>query len=206
MDSKVYLLTVSTALGPERLRLKLPVYQPSWEDQKEGNENNQIAQVYQWVGGEDPPGRPVGVLAALDPAIENGQWSPQVIGFGALTGPAEAGIGDKVYTVGRFSVLQTGKVIGRAQWSIPGAAAKDAQEVLLIQVVTDAAKAGAVAFSQKGDIGAPVLTPDGKLVGVVVAQGKEAGRDVTFALPIGPLLDALNVNLAVQSQPPRSKS
>jgi S1-C subfamily serine protease len=51
-------------------------------------------------------------------------------------------------------------------------------------------------FSRGGDSGAPVLSTDGKLLGMVFAGSEAPGGEITFALPIGPVLKALEVELA----------
>ncbi len=51
--------------------------------------------------------------------------------------------------------------------------------------------------SAAGDSGAPVVTTEGKLVGFVFAGSEES----TIVMPIGPVLRALNVELAVRRRP-----
>ena len=51
-------------------------------------------------------------------------------------------------------------------------------------------------FSEGGDSGAPVLTTDNKLVGMVFA----GSRSSSFVMPIQPVLKALSVELVLQER------
>jgi len=204
---KTYLLTMPLVLSTGPLRQGLPVDQPPPAAGKDPNEADLIAKVAQWV--EPSPDRlnhAVGVIAEV--TLPPDEWSPKVYGFGPITRAGTVRPGAEILMVGASAVLKSGLVTGtgarsRIRGLVPD---KDAEfdNLISIRAVKERGTGkdskpvldDKVPFSQPGDIGAPVLTPEGELVGVVLAA--RTNPYVTYALPIGSVLDALQVELIRQ--------
>jgi hypothetical protein len=192
-DRKPYLLTLPGALAPWPVTKGMAVYQPSWLD-RPANAGNKVATV--WDVREvrfDAPNQGVWALAELDDGV---RWEPRVFAFGAMKGAGEARPDQSVLTVGRDSVLTQGTVTALAHsTSVKGLGPKQDQSAVFQELLVIA---GRPQFAKAGDMGAPVLTPDGALVGVLFALGRgEKEEHLAYALPILPLLNELNVDLIV---------
>ena len=122
-----------------------------------------------------------GAIARL---AENVDVSQEIPGVGAIDAIAEAvKPDDPVRLVGRTSGLARGKVIKTATTEqIGGYGSLPVSFEGLIE--TDK-------ISDSGDSGAPVLTEDNKLIGMVIA----GSPTTTIIMPIRPILQALNVEL-----------
>ena len=180
VDGKRYLLSADHVFeGDAGLMRGAVILQPGPLDG--GQMSDQVARlsraVTPRVGSET---RASGALAEIDAGVE---VNPEVLGFGEITGVATAvQPGDKVVMFGRS---------GRAE-----------AEIRLIELDTRIwFPDGEVEFtdliaitpvSRPGDSGAPILTEDGRLVGMVFASSETE----TIVMPIQPVLDALNVKLA----------
>ena len=197
-NARIYLLTVPAILGDQPPEKGLKLYQPSLQDSYADRENNQIAHVSAWITPEvGAPNRATGMIAELVPDIAQKpekQWNPDFYLFGKITGTTEADVGLRVFMIGRSSVRNVGSVRSRARVTVKDPDNGRAIEFEdLIEITGD----GGTAFSQPGDNGAPVFTTKGMLVGLVIARRGQS----TYAVPIGPVLDKLNVELITSPLP-----
>jgi hypothetical protein len=205
---RTYLLTLPLALSAAPLTKELRVYQPAPVAGKRPDEADVIAKVSRWVvPAPDTLNQATGVIAEV--TLPPDEWSPNVYGFGPVTRPGVVKPGSYVQLVGASTVLKSGQVVGTGvRDKIQGLGGPDKaaefDNLITVRAVKDEAPAKGgkpvlddkAPFSQPGDIGAPVLTPEGELVGVVLAGSTGAdGAHLTYALPIGSVLDALQVDL-----------
>lgn len=116
---------------------------------------------------------------------ENIDTDPQIVLSGPIKGfesnPAD---GQIVLTYGFDGKRREGKVIST------GASLKievDSDKFVPVDnaIITDAISAG-------GELGAPVITPEGNLVGMIFAEG---GKTTTLVLPVEPVLKEFNLEL-----------
>ncbi len=201
-SNKIYLLTVPMVVGEESPAKGSMLYQPSWLDEQTDNQKNQIAVVSAVIDVDsDAPNPAVGMIAELLPEITlKKQWEPTIFGFGEIKGTGETQLGQNVLTVARSTVAGYGKVVsvgGRAR--IKGLS--NTGDLELQDVIGIAGAGSAKKFTESGDGGAPVFTADGKLIGVVVGWNDK----ITYALPIGPILEEFNVELVPPTPPAAQK-
>jgi hypothetical protein len=183
--SKVYLLAADHSILGPRPTVGSPVVQPAVLDGGDPRADS-VARVARWVPiqtGPETVNRVAGAIAELVPGVE---WEGGVLGSGRIRGTAEPKLGQKVFLVARTSALNRGKV---SAFDVTVSIQLENGRALfegLIVVEGEAAQ-----FSQAGDSGAPVLTEEGDLLGFVFA----GNREVTYVMPIQPVLEALNVEL-----------
>jgi type II secretory pathway pseudopilin PulG len=199
-DGRTFLLTANQAVAlGEPVKGDL-VLQPGIADGGKA-EQDAVANVVRGLPIDfTGPNRTNGVVAELRPKID---FSNEVVGFGAITGVGELGVAQEVVMVGRTSPLSRGVVVELEvdvviQFPGPNGGTRPArfQNMVGIRAVGEKKeKPAAGAFSRAGDSGAPVLSTDGKLLGMIFAGSEAPGGEITYALPIGPVLKALDVEL-----------
>ncbi len=213
---KTYLLTMPWVLSKDPLEKGRSVYQPALVAGKKPDEADLIAKVSHWVE-PNPNGlnHATGVIAEV--TLRPKAWSPNVYSFGPIDRLGTVREGSYVQIVGASAILKAGRVLSTGNKLIVGGQGrpdKVAKFANLIYIVAaDHWNEGKHSkfnfddldqFSQPEDSGAPVLTPQGELVGVVMAGGTDR-NDIrfTWAFPIGSVLDALQVEL---TRPPAQKN
>ena len=157
-----------------------PVIQPGPADG--GQATDQIAELDRTI--ELQPGRDnrtAGAIARLIPGIEA---SNDIPGVGRIEGiTSEIELGDTVRIVGRTSGLVEGRVtaidVTTSIWI-------SSNERIILAGMIETPK-----LSNPGDSGAPVLTTDNKLLGIVYASSSTT----TLIIPIEPILEELDVEL-----------
>ncbi len=179
-----YLLSANHTLGMPNAVINEPVLQPGPFDG--GKVEDRVAILTKWLPIKSEEENFVaGAIAQLDQGIVANNKIPGVGKISGIANSSEIQIGTEVKIVGRTSGLVKGEVqkLGvKARIMTP----KQALFGGLIQLTP---------ISRGGDSGAPVLTADNKLVGMVYA----GSRTSTLVIPIQPIFDALNVTLADDS-------
>jgi hypothetical protein len=225
---KTYLLTLPLALDNGQLQAGLKVYQPPPIPRpapdpvnvfarfalfgaapvldalsgKAPEPSNVVARVTRFVRpSPTAPNRATGVLAEL--TLGPDEWSPNVYGFGPITRAGIPTTNSEVLMVGASAVLRSGRITATGMRLQVVYGVGEAERVVEFNnLIAIQANPKEVLFAQPGDLGAPVLTKDLELVGVVLAGARSPnGEAVTYALPIKSVLDALGVELL--TQPPK---
>jgi hypothetical protein len=126
------------------------------------------------------PNRAAGAIAKMLPGID---VSPALPGVGRIKGIASTvQLGETMRVVGRTSGLAEGKVTRTDVSTLIHSGEQPVSFAGLIQTTS---------ISGPGDSGAPVVTKDGKLVGMVYA----GSSTTTLVMPLEPVLYALDVKL-----------
>jgi hypothetical protein len=182
-QGKVYLLTLDHALQADGVSIGEPVIQPGRIDGGDVK-HDEVAVVTRLVPLPcDPPNACAAVLAELQVG-----WKPELSLAGKVV-PGDAKVGDEVLLLGRTSPLSRGRVTGmgvtlRIRFGSKGLREAVCHNLIAIQGVDGA-------FSRAGDSGGPVLTRDGRLIGLLHAGSQETG----YAVPIKPILADFGVEL-----------
>jgi tetratricopeptide (TPR) repeat protein len=124
-------------------------------------------------------------IAACD---DNVKWSPEILGIGQPMGIADSNdlsLGERLKISGRTSGIRSGVITGLYTTASIAVNVEGGVYLFSDLILTSA-------MSSAGDSGAPVVTDDGRLVGMVFAGSNEA----TFVMPIRAILTALGVELA----------
>lgn len=154
------------------------IIQPGGHDG--GGDSDQIAMLARTI--EIHPGQANRAAGAVSRLIQGVEVSPEIPGIGRIQGIAtDIQPGDSVRVVGRTSGLAEGTVTG-----IKVVSRINTPEPVLFEGLIETNK-----ISGPGDSGAPVLTMDNELVGMVYAGSSE----FTLVMPIEPILQALDVEL-----------
>jgi hypothetical protein len=138
----------------------------------------------------EAPNSATGSIAAVISAV---QVSNTIPGFGPIRGVADdVELGQELFIAGRTSGLQR-VIVSRIH--VSSIISFDRGEATFTGLI-GLRGAGAVAASEGGDAGAPILTPDGRLAAMLFAGSTEE----SLAVPIRQVFDALNVEL--DTEPP----
>jgi hypothetical protein len=185
-DGQKCLLSADHVFVPGGAQEGDPILQPGPTDGAD-QKRDQVAELTRWISakaGVPAAGGEGGAIARVLPTI---QVSSEILGIGPIRGIQSAPqIGETVQMVGRTSPIVQGQITDLyAAVKIPfGDAFTEFTNLIVI-------RAASGPFSQAGDSGAPVLTMDGRLIGMVYAGSPQA----TLVIPIRRILDAFEVEL-----------
>ena len=159
------------------------VYQPGRHDG--GSEADRIGEVERSIPlSRDKANFSAGAIARLAEGINA---DPAIAGIGHLEGTATSvSQGTKIRIVGRTTGLAEGTVTAvNVSLKIPTPVDGSFEPTLFDRMILT------TPISRGGDSGAPVVTEDNRLIGLVYAGSSE----VTVVMPIEPILEALRVEL-----------
>ncbi|ONI82773.1 hypothetical protein ALI22I_40930 [Saccharothrix sp. ALI-22-I] len=111
---------------------------------------------------------------------------PEVVGLGAVTGQANARVGQRVRKRGRTTAVTEGVVA-----STDAAITLDFGVGIGVRTLHDQIRIETPRFADHGDSGAVLLDDTNRVVGLYCGGSPDRG----FANPIGPVLDQLDVDL-----------
>ena len=181
-----YLLSTTDVFVPASAREGDLVIQPGRGDVKADPQEERVAELARWIPVEIAKANQAGEGAAIAKILPGVDVSPEILGIGPIQGIAGVELGDDVQIAGRTSSRLTGRMIGLSdEIDIP----YESKTAVFRNLIIIQPSAGT--SSQPGDSGAPVLTMDGKLVGMLFA----ASPKVILVIPIRPILGRLDVEL-----------
>lgn len=184
-----YILSSSTLFFGD---IGTPVYQVINK-----TKGQKVAELTRWVNhfdfADDPSNPPIRVAAGIARLLPNIRVTQEIAGVGSITGIAtEVKKGDIVRVVGQRTGLIESKVqnvdtrlstkdTGIGGWQMPSKVMFEGM-ILIDKVVTWT------------DAGAPVLTQDNRLVGIV-CWSSNSGQEFTVVMPILPILNEFNLQI-----------
>jgi hypothetical protein len=185
-DGQKYILSAAHIFAPEGAQEGDPILQPGPIDGADKN-RDQVAKLSRWISPKEGVPAAGGEGGAIARVLPTNQVSSEILGIGPIRGiQSTLQIGETVQMIGRTSPIIQGQVasltISTKIWI--RSMEREFTNLILIQAPSGP-------FSQAGDSGAPVLTMDGRLIGMVYAGWPKG----TLVIPIRRILDALEVEL-----------
>jgi hypothetical protein len=184
-----YLLASEQVLAPPGSLRGNVIVQPGPVDRGIAD-RDQVATLQRWMPIEPEAGSEIHVAGALARLLPEIETSNGALGMTLVSEVAEVQPGDIVITVGRNSPCVRGKVAAIDQDVLVRRAARDDTTVTYKNMIRVVGVDGA-RFTTVVDLGAPVVTEDRLLVGMLGADHKNQ----PFVMPIRRVLEAFEVEL-----------